>query len=181
MTCPFLIAVNYERFNCIYGSPCIDVSINKKHYYWNWQYPTNKPNRIDVILKGDNSSYKVQLDKFDCISDDNHLLDWSAYNNEVACILFSAVHDELISIIEQILEDQLVVISVQTSKSNDDFMTDPCSQSDCVRLGFSLCNAGNRGLFDGVLILDESHLRNLADYRHSIRQHNNQAAEKYSD
>lgn len=175
---PSIEAEYIQMINRIHHCPGVDVQVKQSHYLWCWQYPVCQSTSLEVTLKGENADCKLVLGKSDLMNDAGQFLDWHDYKADVACIIFSAVHDELISILEQVLDDQLVVTSVLPILSESDLVTDQHTIANSLRLGFSIRDDQNSCLAQAALDLELSHLEPLSRRSDSSMRCINQFAEK---
>lgn len=166
-----------EMLNRIHRMPCIDVQIKQSHYLWCWQYPSSNSNSVNVTLKGENTDYYLQLSKSALMRDSSQSVSWHDYKTDVACIVFSAVHDVLISIVEQILADQVDVTGVQSNLPGSYLVADQNTLANSVKLGFSIWDDQNSCFAEGALDTSVSHLEKLSRSSGSLIRCTNLAAE----
>ena len=174
---PSINADYIETLNRIHRLPCIGVQSNTRHCLWRWQYPFSRSSKVDVTLKGENLDYELKLTSSAWLTDSSQLLNWNDYKTDVACIIFCAGHDELISILEQILDDQLVVTAVMSSRPDSGLVADQNSHINSVILGFSIFDDQNLCLAQGTVSIDINKMKKLDGCHPSSMGCFNQTAE----
>ena len=164
------------QHNKIYSQPDIKVTLKTGTYRWHWSYSQSVPAGIGVTLEGACSRYRLVVTKFWQANNESRAIKYSDYETSIACILFSAVHEELLCIIERILDDQCLVTTVdpaQCSYSPDELK----QQKDYDQvLGFRLSDQFNDYTAQGVICMS---FRQLARISRQPRQYYELPAQRF--
>ena len=148
------------KVNQFIRSVPFEISVNDKNFVWQWCAPGCDRYRDHLILQGESTQYQLYLSKNNFSVDSNCLISCPDYPNDLACMIWSAAHNDLIEIITQVVDDSLSVSQLNTLCANQSDELDINANDRC-RLGFKLFTGTNKVLVEGELLVSSQRLEQL--------------------